>query len=345
MKRRMWKRLSWRLIGPFVLVAAVWWAGPSRVWAVLAGTRWAFFAAALSLAFPLALGKGTRWRVLLRGYRIHLRFNEAVGMYAMGMTMAGVTPGRLGDFVKVFPLVRRGHGIGRAVFCSIVDRLIDMAFIVLAGCASFFYIAPLLSAPFRTLSLLAAIGIVVLAFSKRWLPLARRAVLRLAPVRHHDAVSEFWSEMVSGSFVWHGRRAATISSLTVGAWGVQCATAFLCAQALNLPVSFLYLSACLAIATVASFLPITVAGVGTRDAVFLGLLQPAGLSRQEILALSSLLLAVFLCNCILFYLISIVFGASKEASVQPVAGDPVDDSYGRVENADRIPSGPEHPEV
>jgi uncharacterized membrane protein YbhN (UPF0104 family) len=61
---------------------------------------------------------------------------------------------------------------------------------------------------------------------------------------------------------------------------------------------------------VISLLPITVAGVGTRDAAFILLLGQIGIERQESLALSALILAVFLVNCAVLYVISVVLKSS-----------------------------------
>jgi uncharacterized membrane protein YbhN (UPF0104 family) len=77
-------------------------------------------------------------------------------------------------------------------------------------------------------------------------------------------------------------------------------------MALEFDVSFVYFSACAVIAMVFSLLPITVAGVGTRDAAFILLLGQIEIARQESLALSSLILAIFLVNCGVLYLISAI---------------------------------------
>ena len=83
-------------------------------------------------------------------------------------------------------------------------------------------------------------------------------------------------------------------------------------MSLGLDISYIYLSACATVATGLSLLPITIAGVGTRDAVFIVLLGQIGIARQESLALSSLALAVFLVNCAIFYIISVVFENRQE---------------------------------
>lgn len=298
--------LTWRLIGPVVVVAAIWWAGPMQVWAVLSGADLALVAAALGLAIPFALIKGLRWRALLRGYQIRLGFGESTGMYAMGMTMAAVTPGHLGDFIKALSLIRRGYGIAQAIASNVFDRLLDVAFVLLAGYGGMCFFSQYFSSQLRMLNVIAAALLVggVIAVSRR--RVLKKFVAKLVPAQYRPVVQQSWNEVVSGILCQGVVGSIQLAGLTVVFWMAQFLAAYLCSMALGLSVSFLYLAACLAVVTVASFVPITVAGVGVRDAILVLLLGQIGIARQESLALSSLILAVFVGNCIVFYVISVL---------------------------------------
>ncbi len=308
---------SWRLIGPLAVVAAIVWAGPAKIWAVLSGARLPIVAGVMLLAVPLAIIKGIRWRLVLKAYHIDLPLGESTSMYAMGMTMAAVTPGHLGDFVKVFSLMDRGFGIGRSLASNVVDRLLDVAFVLLIGYGGMWYFSQYFSARMRIASLAFAALLVVLVVLAARLHMARKAAMRLVPARFRPTLRESWDQIVAG--LWrHGyRRGALLLALTAGFWMIQFCAAYLCATALGLDVPFVYLSACLAIVTVASFVPITVAGAGTRDAILLLLLGQIGVTGQQSLALASLILATFVSNCVAFYLISLV----SRSSARPAAGD------------------------
>ena len=43
---RIWKIPFWRFIGPAIVVLVIWWAGPKKVWEVLANADLRFVAAA-----------------------------------------------------------------------------------------------------------------------------------------------------------------------------------------------------------------------------------------------------------------------------------------------------------
>ena len=91
----------WRLIGPVIVVAAIWWAGPGKVWGVLSSADVRVVAAVLLLSIPMVTIKAVRWRILLSCYGIELGFRDSVSMYATGIVFSAVTPGRVGDMVKI----------------------------------------------------------------------------------------------------------------------------------------------------------------------------------------------------------------------------------------------------
>jgi uncharacterized protein (TIRG00374 family) len=318
--RSLRKLLSWRLLGPLAVAAAIWWAGPTKILAVLSGADPVPLVVALMLAVPQAAIRGCRWHVLLRGFRVQIRLTESVAMYAMGMTLGAVSPGKVGDFVKILALRQRGCRLGLAVACNVFDRVLDVAFIVLAGYAGMWYFSQYYASQLRVANLAAVAVLVVLAL----VVLNRRIVAkmgrRLVPERYRPAVADSWNEMV-GHFAGRGlTRTLHLMAWTTASWTVQFLAFWLCSVALRLDVPFLYLAACATIVSLSSFVPITVAGVGTRDAVFVLLLGQRGLTSQQSLALSSLVLAVFLTNAAVSYVVSAALGGRRPVGPAPEEG-------------------------
>ena len=120
-----WKRLgsilSWRLIGPVAVVAVIAWAGPRQVWEVITRADPTLIAAAVALAVPLTILRGIRWRLLLGAQQIALTYRESICMYAIGMVIGAVTPGRIDtpmiwdvsaevneQYIRNIPLARLG---------------------------------------------------------------------------------------------------------------------------------------------------------------------------------------------------------------------------------------------
>lgn len=304
--KRLGKIPLWRLIGPVIVVAAIWWAGPGKVWAVLSNADIGLVGAVIMLSIPMVVIKAIRWRILLRCYGIELGFRDSVSMYATGIVFSAVTPGRVGDMVKIVMLVKRGNSIGKAIACNIIDRLFDVVLVVVAGYVGMWYFSSQFGAHLHVVNIIIVIAVVLLVVFVLKRHLIKKMVIKLIPVQYRPGARESWNEIVGSFWKNHVSRVLLLVLWTIVFWGVWFVAMFLCAMALELDVSFVFFSACAAIAIVFSLLPITVAGVGTRDAAFILLLGQIGIARQESLALSSLILAVFLVNCGVLYLISVI---------------------------------------
>lgn len=301
----------WRLIGPAVVIAAIYWAGPTKVWAVLSKTDLKLVAAAISLAIPLAIIKGIRWKTLLHSYDIDITLRDSTSMYAIGMILSAVTPGRIGDMVKIILLVKRGYSVGKSIACNIVDRLFDVAFVFLSGYAGMWYFSSRFASQLHIVNVAGIIVLALLFITILKRHLVKKLAIKFIPVQYRPAARESWNEITSVFWKNGKGRLLLLFFWTAAFWLVQFYAVYLCGLSLGLDIPFIYLSACATVATALSLLPITVAGVGTRDAVFIVLLGQIGIERQESLALSTLALAAFLANCAIFYAIS-AFGAGAE---------------------------------
>lgn len=294
------------------MITAICWSGPAKVWATLSNADLKLVIAAVVLAVPLALIKGIRWEILLHSYDIDFGFCDSTSMYATGMLFSAVTPGRIGDMVKIVILIKKGCSIAKAIACNIVDRLFDVGFVLLAGYIGMWYFSGHFASQLHIINIIGVVVLallVVLVFKRKFI---RRLAISLIPAQYRSVARESWNEIVGG--FWKGRR-GRISLLilwTIVFWLVQFFAIYLCGMALGLAVPFIYLGACAAVAAVLSLLPITVAGVGTRDAVFILLLGQIEISHQQSLAFSSLVLAIFLVNCVFFYFISLLFKSNQD---------------------------------
>jgi uncharacterized protein (TIRG00374 family) len=288
-----------------IVVAAIWMAGPAEVWAALSKADVRFVGAAIALAIPMAIIKGVRWWMLLRNYEFHLSFIHSTGMYAIGMVLSAVTPGHAGDLVKILLLTRRGCGIAKAIASNVLDRVFDVLFVLLASYGGMWYFSQEFASQLGAVNVAFAV-VSVLALAIVWKRhLIQRIAIKSVPSQYRQTAVESWNEIVASLFKNRLSRILWPGLLTIVFWVVQFSAFYLCARALAVDVSFVYFSACAAVAMLLSLLPITVAGVGTRDATYVLLLGQIGITQQQSLALSALVLAVFLANSAVFYAVSV----------------------------------------
>jgi glycosyltransferase 2 family protein len=281
--------VAWRWIGPAIFVALLSHTDLSQV-----GEAWRHGGAGLLLAAAglnavIMLVKGWRWRRLMQLQEIHYWFGSAVRYYVIGSALGAWTPGRVGDFGKALAVHRdRKVRLGRAASSVIADRLLDG--VALASVAAIG--AAFLPGPHRALRLAAA-GIGASAVATWFL-------IRQPPngmVRHYaerfsgklgrlGAAGEEVGAMLGGlaDLVRPGLAVPVVlTSIATAATFLQ---GYLLALGLGLAVGFWTLSVALAAVSIASLLPVTVAGFGTREATLLLFLGPAGIPWSQIIAFS-----------------------------------------------------------
>ena len=88
------------------------------------------FLAALTFIPLLYLVKAWRWHYLLSMLRVEFPLHKCFSSYIVGVTMGMVTPGRMGDLIKLIYLKDEGQNVPRSLLGVVLDRVFDLAALV-----------------------------------------------------------------------------------------------------------------------------------------------------------------------------------------------------------------------
>jgi|GEM_PF-281743 len=315
------------------LIAYLVWRGqlqPADIVRVLGQANPALVALSVGLYFPFVLIKSERWRVLARGLGVRMGLGEAWRLYAVGLGAGAFTPGQAGDLVKAWALQARGQRLGAAVASSVLDRLFD-----LAG------LAPLAALGLAVFGAdfgggVGAIALLSLAAVAAVIAVARRdALLRLvsrrspvagrrSPARGQgsgvrgqgsddsagaDPQSAIRNPQSAIELMQHSalstQHLAIAAGWTVASFAVSTARVWLLAEAIGLRLDAAQVGGLVGLTTVAALVPVSVSGVGTRDAAMVALLgrlvpDPTTAAAQAV-ALSTLILGLNIANALFGY--------------------------------------------
>jgi uncharacterized protein (TIRG00374 family) len=139
-------------------------------------------------------------------------------------------------------------------------------------------------------------GFVALAFgSKIWSALTgffkrytNKKLLQMGSTLSTD-LAEFWSGFNLKFFLM-------ILGLSIAIGLLRSLVLYLLAVSLSMPVGFGFIVACRALIGIANVIPITINGIGTRDAVLLLALPLVGVSKEAAIALSCLMFLWLICS-------------------------------------------------
>ncbi len=284
--------MALRLVGPLIFCLLVWMSDRADVAAVVAGAEGWMLAAAAGLNVIIIVVKTWRWRLLMKIQRVEYPISALVRYYAIGAAVAAWTPGRMGDFLRAFAIHRdRGLGLGRAVSSVLADRLMDAAAMALVAMAGVLLL-PGTGARQRMAIIAAATAATGIAV---WLLWRRRSSLRSgaggAAGLLGAARGEF-GEIMDGLAALRSPALLMPCAITAAVTLITFLQGLLIARGLAIDVGFWRLGAAIAAASIASLLPVSVAGIGTREATLTLLLAPAGLGMSPVLGFSVALLAV-----------------------------------------------------
>jgi uncharacterized protein (TIRG00374 family) len=288
-----------RLSGPLLFLLILSRMDLGRMVEIIGAIRVDFLLAALFLYPCLILLKAWRWHILLSQQEINYGLAPAFLAYNSSLSVGYVTPGRLGEFVKALYL-RQDEGIplGQALSSVLMDRLFDLYLLLMtAGLGiAIFSLPGQLSA--IALGVLLAAGLTPLLIlvpdvSQRVIVLLIKGSSFMIGTRYREEISQTLSHFQQGMEQLLSIRLALPLMVTVIAYAVFYLQCYLAALALRLPLSYPYAAFCVSLASLLALLPISISGLGVRDATFIALLLPLGVTAEMAVSYSILILLVF----------------------------------------------------
>jgi len=226
---------------------------------------WKYLVGLAVLCMVYAL-KSLRWHLLNRSFGIDTTWKMALVFYLSAGFLSVITPGRLGEFAKIYFLKRKYKiSIPSATSSVFLDRIWDV--LVLSFAAGISAAVLLSDKGVSTISLL-LIGLlflgslmVILLPSLLFTPLLF-LLRRFSGV--HDKLQEVYSLWKESRF----RNFVSSLTLTSLAFMMLASIPVLFSLGTAYPISYQSGVGAISISNILSFLPVTIAGFGTRELVF-----------------------------------------------------------------------------
>jgi uncharacterized protein (TIRG00374 family) len=295
--RSRWRALAPYLVG-FGLLSVVLATSDLRgLAATLARTRWGWYLAAQLVMVSYITVHVWRWDYLLRLQSIVYPFPRVFCMFNAGSLAGTVTPGRLGDFARLIYFSRSGHSLVTATLSIIVDRFLDVLFLSLVAVLSalFFPLPRILKDGVLTLAaagLVVSLAIGLVAWRTRGWQWFGAVVARIVPRWLQSGWPQRLADLQEAFQRYLTWRLGWSLVLTLMAWNINFFGSFLIARSLDLPVTFWEVGALIGLSTIFTLLPVSIAGLGTREVSLIFLFSCLGLSQEQALAFSLLLLGL-----------------------------------------------------
>lgn len=245
--------------------------------------------AASAAGFLLLMAvKSWRWNLLVRHAGLQYGFWPSFQSYLAAFALGILTPGRLGELARAAQLQRDvSADLGPCVRSVVSDRLFDLAFLGAFGPFALWAVTHeqtkdgLLLAGFLGLHVIASFSLAAMG----------KLVSRWQPRWHAVRQAMRWLGSVAGDLI--GRIGLVSSIITMLSYGVYFGASLILLRAVDIGLSFRDTACVMGCLSLVLLLPISIAGIGPREATLIILLGKFGISREAALAYSILQFAVF----------------------------------------------------
>lgn len=266
-----------------------------KIYGILKNINTFWISAALTTLFLELILKALRLKILISPHG-KSSFTSNLTVTLIGLPFGTVTPGRIGDFAKIYALSRKtslSYAKGLAV--GILEKILDFASLLIfsaAGITALFFARRLNFGFSYPLFLAFFLLLVLIIFlNKRVLKkLFHLLFEKLIPKGQKDRVQDGLENFSASISLMLGDKTLLASAFGIASilWLNRLLRIYLLALAIGINAKFIYFILFIPIIELIEILPISIMGFGTREYTYLLLFSIPGVSKESAVALSLL---------------------------------------------------------
>ena len=258
---------------------------------------------ALLLFVPMILVKALKWKILVGIYNVPFGLGASAAAWLAGYAVGIITPARLGDLYRAAYLGKK-LSLGKSITTIAIDRLIDViilftmaAFSVTVFVGSYSGMGNVALAVYVCFSVFAVVSLLVM--KKGATRFIMKPMFRIfMPDRLKGRASSIFADFYDGIRHMKSNTGTVMVSVLLGifSWFITIFQMYLVANAMGLGLGYGYMAMIMPIVLLLETLPISVSGLGTRDAAMIFFFSLASLQADVAVSFS---LMIFLVNYVL----------------------------------------------
>ena len=255
---------------------------------------------AIVLNLPLLFIKSLRWKVFLDAQKLSISIKKAFSIYLSSLYIGFITPGRLGEIIKASYLKQnRVTSFSKGLSSAIMDRLLDLYLLILLGSFGVYYLVKGRGVSLEfVFGLALVISLPIIILHPKFLNLFTRFIFgKLVPKKFRDKLNESIHEFSEGMKQIIQPILLSGICLTVFSYSLFFFQCYCVARSMGLPIGYFELALIMSIVNLVTFIPISISGLGTREASMIFLFKTIGLSTEVAVSFSFLVFFTsFLCG-------------------------------------------------
>jgi len=291
------------ILGIFLYAYIIWKTGIGEIIKAFNGIKVIYIITVPFFVLIIILLKGLKWKLILNQYGQKFSYKDACMTWCIGAFAGGFTPGQAGEAVKALYVKKANpdKSFSECLSTIVSDKIIEIySLMALAIISALFLLnrlsENLLYIPVIVIACLILVVFYALTEYKVYIFLGKlfHPIMRfIIPHRYRDTLKVSLERFLSG--IWElkneKRTLLILWFIAIFTWFILFINLYLLALSLSLNISLFYMMLISPIISFASILPISIAGLGTRDATAIFFFNEIGLGSESAVAWSMLNLA------------------------------------------------------
>jgi uncharacterized protein (TIRG00374 family) len=240
-----------------------------------------------------------RWQLFLKAKEEYVSLGKLFNFYMVGMFMNNFIPGGLGgDIIKTYRLHKLIKNGNLAIVSVFLERLTGFMGLTLLASLFIPFCMDRIESPEVLLAVSASLVFLLLILAFIWLPTMAKFNLWIGKFIFPKSLYEKLSQLYLSLHLFSHHRKTLFVTVLVSLI-LQFLFAlyyFLAAEALGISVELIYFIVFLPAITLATMIPLSIGGLGPREAVMISLFHSIGVSSADVLSIS---LSVYAINLFL----------------------------------------------
>jgi uncharacterized protein (TIRG00374 family) len=238
--------------------------------------------------------RGFRWQVLMRMVGIPYTMGRSTAVWSIGFFAAAITPGKVGDAIRALYVSQEtGKNFGECFLTVFIDRLMDLVTVVIFGMVTIV----IFSYHYIEIQSLWIIFLAIFGFFFLLLAVMSRRLVRkiikpifniLVPKKYKDQMSlsfnSFYNSLAMYIKKWKGTLYVLV--LTFVYWAVVFFLAWYVTYLLGIEISLAYVFIIMPMVTLVELVPISISGLGTREATVIYFFSVVGITSAYAVSFS-----------------------------------------------------------
>lgn len=274
----------YNLIGLIIFISILSKIDLTQLKQILITVNLKYFLIAAFLSIPLLLSKAWCWQYLLRSQKISYSLKDCFLMYGKGIYFNFWTPGKLGDFIKVFYQKKDGFSTAKSFSSILIDRGLDILTIGLFGYFGLIYFQKFFQReiiPVALTLLLLLICLIISLRHKKMIKTVLKYLLSLLiPLKYRQKLNTALDDLINAFNNYSKKDFLVAFFITLFSWLIYFGQMQILAASLNIKLSFIFIIFSVSLAGLITLLPISIAGLGTRDLTLIYLFSFFSISKE-----------------------------------------------------------------